>query len=261
MKASLKLKALAAAAALFATGSAFANTNLDTANLGSIWVNVDDTSNSTSFAYDTGLNQSTVTGSTTSFSVDTSLASDPNWQSFLSNTKSGDNITYNVVSLSGLGAGGATIYTTGAAKPSSVQNANISTPANAAETVAGFINSTASTTSNSAYITAGNSLANWSTNLDGGSWGGNLGGVQENASLGTSLNFYEILGTTAVKATVSTFAYTWDLTSAGLLTYNPTTSTVPVPAPFGLLVAGLALMGVIARRGKSTGGDFGGAAA
>ncbi len=266
MKASLKLKALVGGALLFAAGSAFANTALD-AGAGSIFVNLWDQTNGTSFIYDTGLNQSTFNGSTSSVNVN--LASDPNWTAFVAGITGGltgtsDTITYNVVAV-----GLNTVFTTGGATPSGVFNSKLNQADGNGATLVSEANSISSTTTNSAYATP----TNGSPSAGGGvwgvadpQWGSNLKTVA-NTSLGTALNFYSItFGTGShtasnIRATIVTFANTWLLDSAGNLTYNNTVAPIPVPAPLGLLLAGLALMGVIARRRKTGDTDFGGAAA
>jgi hypothetical protein len=103
--------------------------------------------------------------------------------------------------------------------------------------------------------------------LSGGGWG--AGGVEnswtvnslnsntqpgiDSAAEGTALNFYQ------ESAGITTYAGTWLLqTVAGVttLTWNPTSSggggSVPLPTPVLLLLSGLGLMGVVARRGKSS---------
>jgi hypothetical protein len=81
-------------------------------------------------------------------------------------------------------------------------------------------------------------------------------------AVGTPEKFYNLAlnGTSSLnKALVTTYAGTWDLTNLSTLSYN----VVPLPMPLTLLLSGLALMGIIARRGKSQSSDisFSGAAA
>ena len=262
MKASLKLKALVGGALLFAAGSAFANTSLDPVG-GSIFVNLWDQTNNTSFIYDTGLNQSTFNGSTSVVNVN--LASDPNWTAFVAGITGGltgttDTITYNVVS-----AGANAVYTTGFSAPTTIYNTKMNGALNNGIGVANSANAVTSTTTTSAYATASSGPnAVWGVASPG--WNANLKVIAD-AALGTALNFYSLtFGSTnhtsaTTKTIIATFANTWLLDSAGNLTYNNTVAPVPVPAPLGLLLAGLALMGVIARRRKTGDTDFGGAAA
>ena len=263
MKASLKLKALVGGALLMAAGSAFADTALDPVG-GSIFVNLWDQTTGTSFIYDTGLNQSTFDG--TNSVVNVNLASDPNWAAFVAGvtggslTSSTDTITYNVVS-----SGANAAYTSGLSAPTNVYNSKLNTGNGAGINVANAANAVTSSTTNSAYATASTgSQAVWS--VASPAWNNNLKVIAD-AALGTALNFYSLtFGSTnhasnTTKTIIATFANTWLLDSAGNLTYN-NVAAVPVPAPLGLLLAGLALMGVIARRRKTVSGDdFGGAAA
>jgi hypothetical protein len=78
------------------------------------------------------------------------------------------------------------------------------------------------------------------------------------ADVGTAQTFYRLTGGTSnlAKAAVTTYG-TWNLVG-DTLSYTP----VPLPMPVTLLLSGLALMGIIARRGKSgTDVSFSGAAA
>jgi hypothetical protein len=85
--------------------------------------------------------------------------------------------------------------------------------------------------------------ANWQAQL----------ALNDLATVGTAMSFYSATmnNTRSGNATLATFAGTWNLVG-NTLTY----SAVPIPASWGLLLSGLALMGVIARRGKSSDGDF-----
>jgi len=126
------------------------------------------------------------------------------------------------------------------------------------------VNGVSSSTTNSAYATGGNATASVWGSTDAG-WTNQLKvSPSANAAVGTALNFYSVAfnGTNHtsnfILATVNQFASTWLLDSAGNLSYG----AVPIPAPFGLLLGGLALMGVISRRKPASAGqDLGGAAA
>ena len=72
----------------------------------------------------------------------------------------------------------------------------------------------------------------------------------DDAAIGTALAFYQDAASRSVIANGVAFAGTWDLTSAGTLTYGGV-SAVPLPTPLLLLLSGLGLMGVVARRSKT----------
>jgi hypothetical protein len=78
------------------------------------------------------------------------------------------------------------------------------------------------------------------------------------AAPGTALAFYQEtsvnLRSASIVATLATLAGTWNL-NGGVLTYG-SLSAVPLPTPLLLLLSGLGLMGVVARRGKGASTDF-----
>jgi len=250
MKTSFKLKAIAAALALAGTGSAFANTALNSTTTGSIVLNVFDATNGDSFVFDTGLTAGTI-GSTTSYSA--SLSADANYQAFLSAVGS-DELQYSVVGNQKTGAVGEAAYSTvasfGSALPS---NSKVNAALTTGDGYYQSVNLVSSNTLNSAFENGGEPAATYGPFST--SWESNLQ-INELASVGSALNFYSFaVGSSGVRsssqlATLTSFG-TWNF-SSGTLTY----SAVPVPASWGLLLSGLALMGVIARRGKSSEGDF-----
>lgn len=254
MKVSFKLKTLVAGAMLLVGGAASANMNIDTTN-GDIYLNLWDQTTNNSFLFDTGLNQNNFDGTNTVYS--TNLSSDANYAAFLAAVVAGDNVTYNLVSQ---GLNGA--FTTGITKPSNVANSQLTQALNDGSSVAGFANQVSSTTTTSAYATnASNPNAVWFQASP--SWNSNLK-VNANAAVGTALHFYSltyVVGSDpqdlATKAIIAAFANNWLLDSSGNLTYG----AVPIPAPFGLLLGGLALMGVISRRKPADKQDLDAAAA
>jgi hypothetical protein len=89
--------------------------------------------------------------------------------------------------------------------------------------------------------------------------GGNLGlsGFNFSGTVGTALDFFNLVPNTAKRGTVTLTQYAnaqgagfWFLSSTGDLTYNvpASTSPVPLPAAVWLLVSGLAGLGAIGRR-------------
>jgi len=264
MSISIKLKVLAGAVALAIGGTAMANTALDEDAVGDLILNIVDTTNSTSFLYDTGVSQAAFNGSG---SYTFNFASDPNYTSFL---KAGDVLEYSVISTTKTTATPAvgTVFFTGTSVPVAAPGANIAQVQGA---VSGFVgtattgaNSIASTTTNSVVLSAANYY--WGDPLREGLVSTNLYSVTNaiSAAPGTSLAFYSetsnALRSTSTVAAVATFAGTFSL-NGGVLTYSSGTSTVPLPTPLLLLLSGLGLMGVVARRGKGGSSGFASGAA
>jgi hypothetical protein len=119
---------------------------------------------------------------------------------------------------------------------------------------ADFINSNAAlgtnaTADNGADVVTGSTPSNQGTSFKN-NWSGALP-VSASASLGNSLSFYEIEAngsSTVAKASISTLG-TWVLSSDGTtLTYSALVAAVPEPSSIVMLLAGLGLMGFIARR-------------
>ena len=135
---------------------------------------------------------------------------------------------------------------------------NISGSQVAIATFLGGANSVTSSTLNSAYLTSASTYNFGQTTnegkisqyllLSGGDQ--SSGPYADDASIGTALAFYQDAASRSVIANGVAFAGTWDLTSAGALTYGGV-SAVPLPTPLLLLLSGLGLMGVVARRGKT----------
>jgi hypothetical protein len=255
MKLGFKLKALVAGALLLSGGSALANTSIDTSG-GDIFLSLWDQTAGTTFVFDTGLNQSTFSSSG---SYSFNLSSDANYTAFFNAVGStGDTVTYNLIAVGTAGA-----YSTSGSAPTP-RNSGLNQALSAGTNYATSVNGVSSSTTNSAYATGGNATASVWGSTDAG-WTNQLKvSPSANAAVGTALNFYSVAfnGTNHtsnfILATVNQFASTWLLDSAGNLSYG----AVPIPAPFGLLLGGLALMGVISRRKPASAGqDLGGAAA
>jgi hypothetical protein len=256
MSISLRTKGLAGAIALAIGGGAMANTSISTggttAPAGNIFLNIVDTTQGTSFLFDTGLTSATFNGSA-SYTFNT-IASDPNYSSFLSSEKSGDTIAYSVVGgYVNTTSTAATAYFTANAAPVAQAGNSISSAVSAIGTFAQNANLITSATTNSNYAIGGSANSgNWQSAEPQVT--GQLA-VYDGTTVGTALNFYEEssvnLRSGTILAALSQYAGQWDFSTAGVLTYGSGSTAVPLPAPVLLLLSGLGLMGVVSRRNKA----------
>jgi hypothetical protein len=254
MSSKFSLKVLAGAIALAIGGTAMADTTLDGASTGDVFLNIVDTTNNTSFVFDTGVSQAAFNGNG---SYQYNLASDPNYVAFL---KSGDTLDYSVFSSTKPTSTSAIVdFSSSIALPTTLTSGNVTSGATALANFLIGANSISSTTTNSALITGSlefgtalnegviskQLLNNGNVNLNGG--------YATDAAIGTALAFYQDAAsrTGGVTTNGSAFAGTWDLSSAGVLTYSAGTTAVPLPTPMLLLLSGLGFMGVVARRSKA----------
>jgi len=246
---------LAGVAALTLAGTAMANTSLDGTSTGDIFLNIVDTTNSTSFLFDTGISQSSFNGSASLSAIN---FGDANWTAF--KTAAGtDALNYSLVSATR--PSGVTIFFTSQITGlGAISSGNL---AQAQTLVSGFTsssNSVTSSTTNSANLGS----ANWwgdpsregafATNLTASASG-------DNAAVGTAMAFYSETAANlkSGNATIATFAGMWNVSGTSL-TYTVGSGSVPLPAPLVLLLSGLGLTGLMGRR-KSTGSEPGVAAA
>jgi hypothetical protein len=241
-------RVLAGAVALAIAGTALANTNLDASGTGDLFLNIVNTTNNTSYLFDTGIAQSAFNGSDSYKFV---LSSDTNLTGFLNATDAYD---YSVASYTDVsGTIGVDISGNGLISPSENSAFN---NLQARTAVNGFLtnaNSISTTSTNSVVIPTGSLLQGYwgSTSVEGlvskREFNTPNAPYADNAALNTALAFYNIVG-----STVTTFAYTWDFNSStDTLTYGPAQSSVPLPAPLLLLLSGLGLTGIVGRRKAS----------
>jgi hypothetical protein len=260
MSLNLGTKVLAGAIAMAIGGAAMANTNIDATTTGDVFLNIVNTSNDTSFLYDTGITQANFTSST---SFSTNLASDPNYQTFIASSGTLDFSVESGLSNGTTNPNKFSVDVTGNTVPvaGNVVRGDLG---GAEEAMSNFLvnaNTVLSATSNSAFLsgsaTAGPLIgfaAFWGDASFEGSVSSNLfangtAPFNDQAAPGTALTFYSesvnaganVLGTWNLNGSVLTF----DGAGAG-------TSAVPLPTPLLLLLSGLGLMGVVARRGKAS---------
>jgi hypothetical protein len=264
MSAKLTLKLLGGAVALALAGTASAVTSAAGGTTGTVFLNVVDVTNNTSFFFDTGKTQATFDPNA-NFSAN--LGGDANYQAFVAGQANGDLLDFSVISgtTSGLNRN---VWFTGLAQPVPVVGSQIAQAEAAVEAITSAVNQvTPNASTVSAYVNLGSTAAaGWATSGDETALNGKLK-VADASALGTAIDFFSEItnasNSTLTKGTVSKFAGQWNFTQAGLLTYSVGTSPIPLPAPVLLLLSGLGLMGVIGRRGKSASGDsmFNGAAA
>ena len=252
-----KLAILAGAVALACSGGAIAQTSAGPN--GTIFINIVDTTSGTSFLFDTGLLVSSFTGST-SYSVNlaTNSASSAAYAAFVATEGGSDTIDYSVVGNYAPTSGVPLDLTLSTASTTPTTSAGTKGVA-AAGQIQAFVATNINPAGGSTFFAA-SSTSQWNSGYEAG-LESDLGSASDNALVGSSIGFYAVTATSNSSrggATVSTFASSWDLSSAGVLTYG-SGSPVPLPTPLLLMLSGLGLLGLVGRRKQVSG--FNGTAA
>jgi len=248
------LAVLAGAVALACSGGAIAQTSAGPN--GTIFINIVDTTSGTSFLFDTGLLVSSFTGST-SYSVNlaTNSASSAAYAAFVATEGGSDTIDYSVVGNYAPTSGVPLDLTLSTASTTPTTSAGTKGVA-AAGQIQAFVATNINPAGGSTFFAA-SSTSQWNSGYEAG-LESDLGSASDNALVGSSIGFYAVTATSNSSrggATVSTFASSWDLSSAGVLTYG-SGSPVPLPTPLLLMLSGLGLLGLVGRRKQSS--DFNG---
>jgi hypothetical protein len=253
------LRMMLGSVALAAIGPAFAQTSAG-AN-GTIVLSINDQISSTGYTFDTGLKVSSFTGTT----AETFTISGTNLTSFLGSIAAGDTVEMDVFGSSApSGAlGAATIDTTSVSgQPALPQGSNLSI-ANTA--VRGYLQTIANPAGLDSFQAA-SAASSWNAGGNQANFTGTSGlnlsqGPQGTGVIptGTGVEFYQVSGTqgghSTTGNTTSDLGGMWSIVLSGstyLLEYNPNGVAVPLPAPLLLLLSGLGLTGLVARRGKSS---------
>jgi hypothetical protein len=258
-----KFKALVASLALVAAMPASAAMSTSASGNSSLILSLFDSTGAVSATFDLGYTKQTFDQSVgASWNLSTNVNQAAAWSSFVAAANMGT-AQYAVFAGDSLGsgAGAQSMFTTGAGAMTRISNSTLTT----------------SLSSFDVYINANNGLASHNTVGDGGSfnnasngnayagvssaYGGNGGkvgsyGSDANGLVGTNLNVWNLTSVagnglqlvTSTQLSNAGFNPYFNLSTDGILTY---VAAVPEADTSAMMLAGLGLMGFIARRRKS----------
>jgi len=261
-----KLKALVAAAVATITMSGAANA----LTTNEIFLVATDTTGATTKTFIAALGGfGTVSTFTGASNNQVNFAADANWTNFISGTS---NVTYQVLgafvsnpALAGSFQAGDKLLVSSLATPGAFNNNQMNSLIAAANSTSGSFGG---------FLALNSGVTGTSTGLVTGGGADGIGAVNTNvfnqylnvnttASLGTDLNFYAITrpaGTTGLTQEVktqfvqgaTTTPDVWNLSASGLLTYTgASVAAVPEADTSAMMLAGLGLMGFVARRRRA----------
>jgi hypothetical protein len=253
-----KMKTLVSAVALVslaASGSVFAAFTGTQGN-SSVLFNAYESVSGYSFALDTGLRKNDITSAFTGTSFN--LGTDTNWTSFLSHVGSGhlSDIKWNVIAGDTTVGDGDPVSYLSTGPASGVPNGTTNSQLNS---WGGNLNSfiTASGNVNAAGFEGGNSTLHLKTGsadyasfefAEGPNWN-TKANFNTTGGLGDSLSLYDINknGTANLNKVNATLLGSVTLSDTGALAIAPV-SPIPEPDTWAMLLAGLSLLGAMARR-------------
>jgi hypothetical protein len=261
MRMNTGMKILAGVVAATLSAGAMAQTN--TGPSGTLFLEVTDTATGAQFIFDTGQSASSDLANGTSWNLATNTNSSAAWSSFTSANPGSSNWEYSVLGVVTPTSGSQVVeFTATTAQPPASSFSGINA-GNAATQVGSLLQQVVNPAGGASYQAPGGAATLY--------WVGNSGyqntfdsgtgmGVTDTASVGSSLGFYQVTisnpNGSRSGATSATLSETFDLSGTGVLTYG----TVPLPASLLLLLSGLGLMGVLARRRPSGDVQLGGLA-
>lgn len=222
-----------------------------------------DTTTGSGYVYDLNLNvagSSAFTGTSNETFNISSLSTSGAYSSFLSSVGSTDSVEWSVAGGEEPSASTAPVtvdVTSSSGAPTLKTNAAIASAYGRVNTFLGTI----SNPSGSDSFQSASAATGWFASGGENGLNGNLG-INDSAAVGSSLSFYQLVGSAVSGHTAGTVADfgggTWSFAN-NVLTY--TAAPVPLPAPLLLLLSGLGLTGLIGRRRNASDSSLGGAAA